>query len=83
MKQESERKKNTKEDGKIAGNNTNSELENERHDIPSGLIIEKVMRIQDQILIKKIKLKRPSLKQLMRRWEEICGSNKFYSNKKE
>jgi hypothetical protein len=52
MKQESERKKNTKEDGKNAGNNTNSELENERHDIPSGLIIEKVMRIQDKILIK-------------------------------
>lgn len=47
MKQESERKKSEKkEDGKNVGNKTNSELDHERHDSPSGLIIDKVMRLQ-------------------------------------
>jgi|LauGreSBDMM110SN_4_FD.fasta_scaffold2130764_1 hypothetical protein len=61
MKQESERKKSEKkEDGKNVGNKTNSELDHERHDSPSGLIIDKVMRLQGQILIEELSSSGPA-----------------------
>jgi hypothetical protein len=56
-----ERKKSEiNEEAKNVNDKINNELENGRHDSPSGLIIDKVMRLQGQILIEELSSSGPA-----------------------